>query len=1852
MRSNTLSGKTMRQVRKAIDVITQAAKTFIDWLMLGLSGRQWLASLLIGLLLLSIFSLPVQATVYVGSNAETSAAGNFEPVNAPQWFWETAWMKLNAKTEEWLTPRREGNTCAAHDLIGSASATNKTKNDEVLSKVTAADNNNNEKISKVGSKLTKEKSSTAALKNNASAVLPKTRRALPVPESPRPILADGELRVLTSPKSNLGNPVGQAEATSTLPAVATRTAERYGIGNFNFGLPIASLTGRGLDASVGFSYNSQLWTKSSDGNSGYNYTFNVDGNWLAPGFQLTYGYLDKYSGRFILTGSDGTRTQLNPTTNPDPTSTETYYQADDGSFTGAFSSTAGVKIAYTDGTRVEYGLANSQQRRYPTKITDRHGNYISIAYLTGDNSGKITDITDTLGRHILFHYDDTTQKLIAVSVPGYGGVATRRQTIRFYYEDLPLQTTNRFSGSIDAPATVSVLKYVYFPGVRTGYRYYYSPYYGMIYKIGRLEGMQVTGGDSLTQMGTVTEGSYLESASTRYNYPGTDIEPPAPTLTDVPKYDKRTDDWQGRTGTAPQTIFTAPVENLDANGIGTRTTQVGSPDGTTSISVAKVKPGQWDDGLTTESSLTAAGRTLPWTKTILTWEPGTGTVGRRNPRIHKIETANEVGQTKATIFGYDYYNNQNLIKQLDFAPAGQEGAELNKTEITYLTDPYYTYYNRLVRLPVSVKKTVGTTVVSRTDYDYDQYPLTNRTDVAQYNPAFNPYINQTTQCNCHWVCDIYVEGDSGRCAVQPRYECDLCNSHDPNRDKRGNVTKITAFVDPTNNSDPNASVTTFKYDITGNTTEASLNCCNIKTWQYDAANQYAYPVSETKGTGGSTLTTSAEYNFPTGLVTKTKDENNQETIYEYETDTLRQKKATYPNGGYTQTEYSDKLISDSQQLVPGFVKTTTTLDANKTAQSYSYFDARGLPLRTATNTPDGWSVSATEYDNLSRPKKSYNPFYASTPTGAIPDVKGTEVLSYDGLSRTTAVKLQDDTTVATAYNGTVITVTDQAGKQRRQTTDALGRVARVDEPDANGNLDANGVPAQPTGYEYDGNDNLIKVTQTGDGATQERLFRYDALSRLTHERQVEATATLNDDGVKVTTGGLWTKVLKYDPHSLLTDGYDARGVNTHFAYDGINRVQTVTFSDGTPTVTYTYDQARTGFFNKGALTRVETAEGNAATRPDTPATATELDYDSMGRVKGQRQAIGTQTYNLAYGYNLAGQLVSETYPSGKVVSTNYDANGRLASVADQSRTYLNSVGFLGKGNNVNSMVLGNGTEQGFAYNDRLQLQTQTLTKPYEILQQYDYGYGQIDGNGILDTTKNNGQLARVESRIGSQQQWTQKFAYDSLGRLAEAKEYKGDTTTLSYQQNFDYDRFGNLYRKATANPTAGQESPLPFTPIENADISKNTNRFTTNTNYDDAGNVVQDTKFRSLKFAYDANGRMIKTSNVDNMNEANSIYDASGMRVATRVYDEWKFFIYDASGKMVAEYGGTPATDEGGVRYVFTDWQGSTRAIVGNSGFVQARQDFTAFGEQIAGNVGLRAAQASFNANSNLNQKYALTERDTASGLDHTWWRKLENRSGRWTSPDPYNGSMKLGNPQSFNRYSYVSNQPTNFVDPSGLLQICFGYHITYVQVRRDRDGNIVEVISSTYGGFIPTLCINIGGTNSPSGRGGSGNNKGNGKNGQSSGKKKCKQDENGGDKNDIEAKLNESGLAGFISNVETRREGVTFTINDRAGFLAALNSNTNFRHNTPFGALHAGDVGANIFTVSDFRSFTSGSNTLGADSTGVTRSLQVNVGPNRTQTNPDGSVRQVALGYADLDCDNPAQDVVSFIRHIGSFFR
>jgi RHS repeat-associated protein len=202
--------------------------------------------------------------------------------------------------------------------------------------------------------------------------------------------------------------------------------------------------------------------------------------------------------------------------------------------------------------------------------------------------------------------------------------------------------------------------------------------------------------------------------------------------------------------------------------------------------------------------------------------------------------------------------------------------------------------------------------------------------------------------------------------------------------------------------------------------------------------------------------------------------------------------------------------------------------------------------------------------------------------------------------------------------------------------------------------------------------------------------------------------------------------------------------------------------------------------------------------------------------------------------------------------------------------------------------------------------------------------------------------------------------------------------------------------------------------------------------YDFAGNVTSDAKFRGLRYAYDANGRMTRASLPDGTQVAAAVYDALGQRVQTTTGGNTRVMVYDVAGRVVAEYGQADA-GVGGLRYVFSDHQGSARVSADAQGQVKSRRDYEPYGGELAAGLGRRTGAQGYDAPDGSRPRFAQTERDAETGLDHTWWRKYESRGGRWTSPDPYLGSMSAGDPQSFNRYSYVQNDPVNFIDPSGL---------------------------------------------------------------------------------------------------------------------------------------------------------------------------------------------------------------------------
>lgn len=109
------------------------------------------------------------------------------------------------------------------------------------------------------------------------------------------------------------------------------------------------------------------------------------------------------------------------------------------------------------------------------------------------------------------------------------------------------------------------------------------------------------------------------------------------------------------------------------------------------------------------------------------------------------------------------------------------------------------------------------------------------------------------------------------------------------------------------------------------------------------------------------------------------------------------------------------------------------------------------------------------------------------------------------------------------------------------------------------------------------------------------------------------------------------------------------------------------------------------------------------------------------------------------------------------------------------------------------------------------------------------------------------------------------------------------------------------------------------------------------------------------------------------------------------------------------------------IEYYATDALGSIRAVLDAAGNVQARSDYLPFGEE----------WQPVDPGDLPSQRFTGQQRDAEEGLDYFVARSYQTRTGRFTTIDPLGGSA--GNPQSWNRYSYVANNPLGAVDPTGM---------------------------------------------------------------------------------------------------------------------------------------------------------------------------------------------------------------------------
>lgn len=654
------------------------------------------------------------------------------------------------------------------------------------------------------------------------------------------------------------------------------------------------------------------------------------------------------------------------------------------------------------------------------------------------------------------------------------------------------------------------------------------------------------------------------------------------------------------------------------------------------------------------------------------------------------------------------------------------------------------------------------------------------------------------------------------------------------------------------------------------------------------------------------------------------------------------------------------------------------------------------PYRAATSAQAtaeamGWSVSYSDKTGRMIWAKTYSgtAVPALSPAGSTVNLTGTVSTAYDVSTSGTI--------------GQVTTVTDQSGKVRRSITDAFGRLGRVDEPNASNQLGTVAAPNQATSYTYDIRDNLLQVNQ----GVQTRSFVYDSLSRLT-------SATAPESG---------TTSYTYDAGGNLVTKTDARGVVVTNTYDALNRPTQRSYAltanvGATSTANYYYDGAGlTGItpnFVKGKLTKVTNGSASYEYR----------DFDALGRVLSARQIIDGNNYDTSYSYNLAGALITETYPTGRTVTNTYNANGSLNAVSGRAagqavRGYASNFEYAAHGA-ATKFQYGSGLWEETAFNSRLQVTGLTLRKQANTLWNAAYDYGTTDNNGNVKS--------QSILHPGITQPLVQTYGYDSLNRLTQAIE--NHNSIEQWKQTFTYDRYGNR------TVVTGQTTPSMVGP--NPVINPANNRITPQVGegyaFDTAGNMTFDKDGR--KFVFDGENKVVTffgNPGAPTTVTAEYRYDADGKRVKKVVGNVTTLFVYDAMGKMIAEYAINAPQPEPRTQFLTADMLSSQRVISDGQGTVTSRRDFAPFGEELPGNTTNRqASQGYASATDKTKQKFATYERDDESGLDFAKVRHLNFSYGRFFSPDPIIISQTLFEPQLWNRYSYVLNNPLSYIDENG----------------------------------------------------------------------------------------------------------------------------------------------------------------------------------------------------------------------------
>lgn len=809
-------------------------------------------------------------------------------------------------------------------------------------------------------------------------------------------------------------------------------------------------------------------------------------------------------------------------------------------------------------------------------------------------------------------------------------------------------------------------------------------------------------------------------------------------------------------------------------------------------------------------------------------------------------------------------------------------------------------------------------------------------------------------------------------------------------------------------------------DVAGNTTSFSYNGSGCSSLVPTGT---TYAISSV-GSDSST------WNCNGGVATAYTDVNGKVTSYGYADPLWRTTSATDALANTTNFYYSS--IAQWSSL---------TFNGGSSLVSVGYgFDGIGQNIVVnRAEAPNGnYDTYPFSYDSSGRLVKKYMPCSASpsTWTCSTPYTSYT----YDALNRPLVITDGGGGTVSYSYNGKDVLVTigpapsGEHTKQKQYEYDGLGRLVSVCEiTNASGSgpcgqyntSGLNFTTGYLTTYAYDPLDHLTGVAQNAQGSPlQTRSYSYDGIGRLTSEGNPESgTTTYTYDAVP-------SSCYNYGDNQSgnLVAKKDANGNTICYHYDAMHRLMDVGRGTGSPNSSscrrFRYDNS-SGVVSPPAGATVSNVAGrlaeaetdNCSAWPPTPITDEWFSYDADGRLSDIYESTPHSGgyYHTSVGYwpnGVQNTLGLSLLSSGNAViptqTYGVDGEGRPNSAsATSGQNPVTGVTYDTSGTSepigaLTNVTFGSGDSDSFQYDANTGRRKQYS---FNINGQSDVGNLTWNSNATL-------QELAITDPFNSHDNQNCTYSYDDLARIS------GVGCGSTWAQSFSYDPFGNTSKSGNST----------WQPLYTASKNQYQSGWN-NISYDNNGNLLYDaatlhsyqwdaygqvSSIDGNAIIYDALGRQVEYAN----GTYQAVYQpASPFRIAVMSGQNLNYAQVPLPGGANALY-----NSSGLWLYVHPDWLNSARLYTTpNNHTVNTDNAYAPFGENYAKTGG-----------SALN--FTGAGADTASGLYDFWFRKYSPSQSRWISPDPAGlAAVDPTNPQTWNRYAYVVNNPVSNTDPLGL---------------------------------------------------------------------------------------------------------------------------------------------------------------------------------------------------------------------------